>query len=105
MLLKLNNRYSAEQIQFLQICSLLKLRYKSQHQHLHAAVTKFKDDVRVVCEKVLVTQETQNEIPPTQGQDMRSLSRRRKTIQEKSAFDFEDDDENLVVMGKTEMNL
>ena len=55
------------------------MRYKSQHQHVQAAVTKFKSDVQVVCEKVLATQESQNEMPPTPGQGMESLSKSRET--------------------------
>ena len=50
MLSKLGTRYTLEQTQFLQTCSLLDVRYKSK-LYLEVAIPKFKKDVQQVCEK------------------------------------------------------
>ena len=66
------------------------VRYKSSPYLVHD-LDQFMKDVKEICKN---DQESQQEIPPTQGQDLHSISsiiEGTSSNANKSLFDFEDD--------------
>ena len=109
MLTKLNNRYSDEQTRFFKMCTLLDVRYKNS-KDLYGEISKYteaytdlENHVKHICEEHNKIQDNQSpeEIPVTQGQDLASLSNICGGPQPKRPkFEIhahEDDDEPLFV--------
>ena len=81
MLLKLNDRYSKQEIQSLTVATLLDVRHKNEVKHgfdqLHSLLLNFVP--------------TQNEIPATEGQELENLSAIMRN-KDKSIFSYKDDE-------------
>ena len=71
MLTKIKTRYTNHQIKFLKACSLLDVRYKSEHC-VSDGWPYLMQQVRDVCEQ----EDGQNEVPATEGQELINISSR-----------------------------
>ena len=99
MLVKLNNRYSENQMKVLYACTLLDVRYKQRYE----AKTHFlHEEVSRACNQSN-TQESQDILPPTQGQEIINLSNFVSSVPRNNSgkskilemFEFRSDDVNL----------
>ena len=90
MLAKMKTRYSSQQMQILTTCTLLDIRYKSS-KYLLNGFDQLEKDVKEILED---QEQSQNVIPATQGQELHNLSsfEGHSSNDNKSIFDFEDDD-------------
>ena len=96
MLAKLKTRYTSEQMKILKTCTLLDIRNKSCNY-----VANHFDQLEKDVKQILGNhEESQQEIPATQGQELHNLSSfEGNASSDKSIFDFEDDviDESLFI--------
>ena len=93
MLIKLNNRYTTDQLKCLTTCTLLDVRHKNDEY-----VKKDFHQLETGIKELLSRQEqqqSQHEIPATEGQEIENLSsigRRARSNNNDSIFDYNDDD-------------
>ena len=103
MLAKLKTRYTPEQMKILKTCTLLDIRNKSCNY-----VANHFDQLEKDVKEILGNhEESQQEIPATQGQELHNLSSfDGNASNEKSIFAFEDDviDESLFIESDTLKN-
>ena len=96
MLAKLKTRYTSEQMKILKTCTLLDIRNKSCN-YVGNHFDQLEKDVKQILGS---HEESQQEIPATQGQELHNLSPfEGHASSDKSIFDFEDDviDESLFI--------
>ena len=89
ILAKLNNRYTTDQIKSLKTCTLLDVRYKTC-EYVKDDFDQLENEVK----EMLGNQEqSQQEIPATQGQELDNLSsiERNARSSNVSIFEFQDD--------------
>ena len=91
MLEKMKTRYTPQQMQFLTKCTVLDIRYKSC-AYVSTAFDQLEKDVKEILEAEVQEQSQQSPavIPATQGQELHNLS--NLSNDNRSIFDFEDDD-------------
>ena len=90
MLIKLNDRYTEQQLQRMTVATLLDVRFKNL----------FKDQVEQLKLLLLSNRDSQNENPATEGQQLENLSASSST-KTKSIFAY-DDDEDAQVLSEPE---
>ena len=91
MLLKLNNRYNTQQLRCLTISTLLDVRHKNDVKHdfeqLQTVLINF-------LARQQEQQQSQNEIPATEGQQLENLSAIVSSNNNKSIFSYKDDEQD-----------
>ena len=85
MLIKLNDRYTEQQIQSMTVSTLLDVRYKNVVKH----------EFDLLKPLLLNCVGSQNEIPATEGQELENLSAITST-KDKSIFAYDDDEDEQV---------
>ena len=90
MLAKLNNRYTTDQIKCLKTCTLLDVRYKNC-DYVKDDFHQLENEIKEMLSNQ--EQQSQQEIPATQGQELENLSsiERNARSSNVSIFEFEDD--------------
>ena len=90
MLAKLNNRYTTDQMKCLNICTLLDVRYKNC-DYVKDDFHQLENEIKEMLSNQ--EQQSQKEIPATQGQELENLSsiERNARSSNVSIFEFEDD--------------
>ena len=90
LLAKLNNRYTTDQMKSLKTCTLLDVRYKNC-DYVKDDFDQLENEIKEMLSNQ--EQQSQQEIPATQGQELENLSsiERNARSSNVSIFEFEDD--------------